>query len=85
MRLAGATVFLALGVPGILFGGLVYFTVREPKRGRLDCNRSRPALAARNPEISLEPARRLPRHDGHGGDGALGLGTDLVDPNVPDT
>ncbi len=30
------TVFLALGVPGILFGGLVYFTVREPKRGRLD-------------------------------------------------
>jgi len=29
-------VFLALGVPGILFGALVYFTVREPKRGRLD-------------------------------------------------
>src|ERR1700722_16669304 len=30
------SVFLALGVPGIVFGGLVYFTVREPKRGRLD-------------------------------------------------
>lgn len=30
------SVFLALGVPGIAFGGLVYFTVREPKRGRLD-------------------------------------------------
>jgi MFS family permease len=30
------SVFLALGVPGIVFGGLVYFTVREPRRGRLD-------------------------------------------------
>ena len=30
------TVFLALGVPGILFGGLVHFTVREPRRGQLD-------------------------------------------------
>jgi predicted MFS family arabinose efflux permease len=29
-------VFLALGVPGILFGALVYFTVREPRRGQLD-------------------------------------------------
>jgi MFS family permease len=32
------SVFLALGVPGILFGGLVYFTVREPRRGQLDAN-----------------------------------------------
>jgi MFS family permease len=30
------SVFLALGVPGLLFGGLVYFTVREPRRGQLD-------------------------------------------------
>jgi MFS family permease len=30
------TVFLALGVPGILFGALVYLTVREPRRGQLD-------------------------------------------------
>ncbi len=29
-------VFLALGVPGIVFGALVYFTVREPRRGQLD-------------------------------------------------
>ena len=28
--------FLALGVPGLLVGILVYFTVREPERGRLD-------------------------------------------------
>lgn len=28
--------FLALGVPGLVLGALVYFTVREPKRGRLD-------------------------------------------------
>jgi MFS family permease len=29
-------VFLALGVPGVLFGAMVYLTVREPQRGRLD-------------------------------------------------
>jgi len=28
--------FLVLGVPGILLAALVYFTVREPQRGRLD-------------------------------------------------
>ena len=28
--------FIALGVPGLLVGLLVYFTVREPPRGRLD-------------------------------------------------
>jgi MFS family permease len=28
--------FLALGVPGLLVGIIVYFTVREPQRGRLD-------------------------------------------------
>jgi predicted MFS family arabinose efflux permease len=30
------SVFLALGVPGVVFGALVYFTVREPQRGQLD-------------------------------------------------
>ena len=30
--------FLALGVPGILLGGLVFLTIREPRRGRLDAN-----------------------------------------------
>jgi MFS family permease len=30
--------FLALGVPGILLGALVFLTIREPKRGRLDAN-----------------------------------------------
>jgi predicted MFS family arabinose efflux permease len=29
-------VFLALGVPGVVFGAFVYFTVREPRRGQLD-------------------------------------------------
>jgi MFS family permease len=28
--------FFALGVPGVLLGVLVYLTIREPKRGRLD-------------------------------------------------
>ena len=29
-------VFLCLGVPGVIAGALVYFTVREPRRGQLD-------------------------------------------------
>jgi MFS family permease len=29
-------VFLALGIPGVVFGAFVYFTIREPKRGQLD-------------------------------------------------
>ncbi len=29
-------VFLVLGIPGIIFGLLVYFTVREPRRGQFD-------------------------------------------------
>ena len=30
------SVFLWLGIPGIVFGLLVFFTVKEPQRGRLD-------------------------------------------------
>src|ERR1700675_443379 len=28
--------FLALGVPGVIMGTIIYLTIREPKRGRLD-------------------------------------------------
>jgi MFS family permease len=28
--------FLALGIPGVVLGGLVFLTIREPTRGRLD-------------------------------------------------
>ena len=34
------TVFLLLGIPGIVFGLLIFLTVREPKRGQLDRNKS---------------------------------------------
>jgi len=30
------TVFLALGVPGALLAALIFFTIREPRRGRFD-------------------------------------------------
>jgi MFS family permease len=30
--------FLALGIPGLVVGTIVYLTVREPKRGRLDAS-----------------------------------------------
>jgi predicted MFS family arabinose efflux permease len=28
--------FLALGIPGVIMGAIIYFTIREPKRGRMD-------------------------------------------------
>jgi MFS family permease len=39
--------FFALGAPGVLLGLLVFLTIREPKRGRLDARRGedRPSLA----------------------------------------
>jgi predicted MFS family arabinose efflux permease len=46
-------VFIALGVPGIIFGALVYFAVREPLRGRLD------ATAGVRRSSLLETARFL--------------------------
>ncbi len=30
------TVFLVLGVPGVVVGVLIFLTVREPRRGQLD-------------------------------------------------
>jgi predicted MFS family arabinose efflux permease len=33
-------VFLWLGIPGVLFGLLIFFTVREPVRGQLDLNKT---------------------------------------------
>jgi MFS family permease len=40
-------VFLALGIPGVVFGAFVYFTIREPRRGQLDASASEatPSLA----------------------------------------
>jgi MFS family permease len=35
--------FLALGIPGILLGTLIYLTIREPKRGRFDAVADRAA------------------------------------------
>jgi predicted MFS family arabinose efflux permease len=46
-------VFLALGIPGIVFGAFVYFTVREPTRGQLDA-----AGSGRKPSI-IETAKFL--------------------------
>ncbi len=34
------TVFLLLGIPGVVFGLLIFLTVQEPKRGQLDRNKS---------------------------------------------
>jgi predicted MFS family arabinose efflux permease len=34
------TVFLLLGIPGVVFGLLIFLTVHEPKRGQLDRNKS---------------------------------------------
>lgn len=41
-------VFLWLGIPGVIFGVLIFLTVREPQRGQLDLNKSEdsPSFAA---------------------------------------
>jgi len=40
------TVFLALGIPGVVFGAFVFLTIREPRRGQLDecASAQKPAL-----------------------------------------
>ena len=46
--------FIALGVPGIVFGLIILLTVREPKRGRFE------SLAAREaPKVSLRDTLRF--------------------------
>jgi MFS family permease len=42
-RFGWRTMFLALGVPGILIGALVLMTIREPTRGCLDCKEREPS------------------------------------------
>jgi MFS family permease len=42
-RFGWRSVFLALGLPGILVGVIVLATVKEPRRGRLDLNSDAPA------------------------------------------
>ena len=39
-------VFLALGIPGVVFGAFVFLTIREPRRGQLDecASAEKPAL-----------------------------------------
>lgn len=41
------SVFIVLGAPGIVAGLLIYFTVREPKRGQLDARAGGPAPGLR--------------------------------------
>lgn len=42
-RYGWRAMFLLLGFPGLLVGALVFFTVREPRRGRLDAGAPVPA------------------------------------------
>ena len=67
--------FLALGAPGVLVGLLVFLTVREPRRGRLDANSDE--VGARFPCVHAlsRPSEGLPaRDDGRRALGALGMG-----------
>ena len=46
--------FIALGIPGILFGAIIYFTVREPQRGRFEA-----ITAGGAPKVGLGEALRF--------------------------
>lgn len=47
------TAFVLVGLPGVLIGALLYFTVREPKRGR---------FAAKGAQIEQQPLGETVRH-----------------------
>ena len=75
--------FFALGAPGVLLGLLVFLTVREPKRGRLDAIGGRrqalvPAVAA----FPLAAKGGLPRDHGERRMFSMGLGSGVVDADL---
>ena len=76
--------FFALGAPGLLLGTLVFLTVREPKRGRLDAigGEGRPSLA-QSLRFLWRSTGRVPRDHGERRLFALGLGAGVVDTDVP--
>ena len=75
--------FLALGIPGLLVGVIVYLTVREPARGRLDAivDEIKPSLWE-SLRVSLAPKGGLPRRHGRRPVCAVGMGPDLLDADV---
>ena len=75
--------FFALGAPGVLLGLLVFLTVREPKRGRLDAigGEGKPSFAA----VAAFPVAakgRLPCDHGERRVFSLGLGSGVVDADL---
>ena len=71
--------FLALGIPGVIMGTLIYLTIREPARGRLDAvpDTAAPPIAG-VPALPVAPKGRISRGHGVGRMCPVGLGTDLV-------
>ena len=78
--------FYGLGLPGIILGLVIFLTLREPKRGG---NGRRRGRGGRNQgsvrggdQVHLPPEGRHAPDDGRRGHGAVGLGLDVVDPDV---
>ena len=76
--------FFALGAPGVLLGLLVFLTVREPKRGRLDAIGGRgQAFATAVAAFPVAAKGRVPCDHGERRVFSLGLGSGVVDTDVP--
>ena len=77
--------FLALGIPGVIMGTIIYMTIREPQRGRLDavadsCRAADIGVTA----VPVAATSRIPCRHGHRRVRALGMGTDLVHSRLSD-
>ena len=70
------TVFLVLGIPGVIVGLLIFFTVREPRRGQLDKKGGdqQGRVLPRKHALPVDPAIRRARDGGQRAHGACGAG-----------
>ena len=66
--------FLVLGFPGVLFGLLVWLTIKEPQRGRLDADPTSRPRVPRQHALLVSPEGLPARDDGRGPLGAYGAG-----------
>ena len=75
--------FLALGIPGLVVGVIVYLTVREPARGRLDeiADDIKPSVKE-SLAVLVGPEGGVPRRDGGWRLRTVGLGADVLDAGV---
>ena len=76
--------FIALGIPGLVMGVIVYLTVREPRARPARCrSRGHQAVARRVAAIPVAAEGGLSRGHRRRAVRAVGMGTHLLDADLP--